>query len=210
MDKLNKILASIALIFISIGLIGFFSPCQSMFKSLSSYNLLLTFILVLISFKNDLKNFSILLLITFTIGFISEQIGVHTGYLFGNYSYSDNLGLKIYGVPVIIGINWAILSIGSWHLCKNITKLKIVNILIASILMTTFDFAMEPTAIELDYWKWENGIIPIYNYISWFLVSISVIFFCSIFQKNYSGITKIVFVSQFVFFIILSSKIIWF
>jgi putative membrane protein len=69
---------------------------------------------------------------------------------------------------------------------------------------------MEPTAIELDYWKWENGIIPIYNYISWFLVSISVIFFCSIFQKNYSGITKIVFVSQFVFFIILSSKIIWF
>ena len=210
MYKLNKILASIALIFISIGLIGFFSPLESMFKSLSSYNLLLTFILVLISFKNDLKNFSTLLLITFTIGFISEQIGVHTGYLFGNYSYSDNLGLKIYGVPVIIGINWAILSIGSWHLCKNITKLKIVNILIASLLMTTFDFVMEPTAIDLDYWKWENGIIPIYNYISWFLVSISVNFFCSIFQKNYSGITKIVFVSQFLFFIILSSKIIWF
>ena len=210
MNKLNKILASIALIFISIGLIGFFSPWQFMFKSLSSYNLLLTFILVLISFKNDSKNFSTLLLITFTIGFISEQIGVHTGYLFGSYSYSDNLGLKIYGVPIIIGINWAILSIGAWHLCKNITKLKIVNILIASILMTTFDFAMEPTAIELDYWKWENGIIPIYNYISWFLVSISVIFFCSIFQKNYSGITKIVFVSQFLFFIILSSKIIWF
>jgi putative membrane protein len=210
MYKLNKILASIALIFISIGLIGFFSPLESMFKSLSSYNLLLTFILVLISFKNDLKNFSTLLLITFTIGFISEQIGVHTGYLFGNYSYSDNLGLKIYGVPIIIGINWAILSIGSWNLCKNITKLKIVNILIASLLMTTFDFVMEPTAIDLDYWKWENGIIPIYNYISWFLVSISVIFFCSLFQKKYSGITKIVFVSQFLFFIILSSKIIWF
>jgi putative membrane protein len=210
MDKLNKITASIALIFISIGLIGFFSPLESMFKSLSSYNLILTFILVVISFKNDLKNFSSLLLITFSIGFLSEQIGVHTGYLFGNYSYSDNLGLKIYEVPLIIGVNWAILSIGAWHLSKNITKLKAANILIAGLLMTTFDFVMEPTAIELNYWKWEHDIIPIYNYISWFLVSISAVFFCSIFQKEDSGITKIVFVSQFIFFITLSSKITWF
>ncbi len=210
MEKLNKITASIAIIFISIGLIGFFSPLATLFKSLSSYNLLLTFILVLISFKNDFKNFSKLLLITFTIGFISEQIGIQTGYLFGNYSYLNNLGFKFYGVPLIIGINWAILSIGAWNICKKITQNKFINILIASLLMTAFDFAMEPTAIELNYWKWENGIIPLYNYISWFLVSIIAIFFCSIYQKDYSGITKIVFVSQFLFFIILSSKIVWF
>ncbi len=210
MEKLNKITASIAIIFISIGLIGFFSPLATLFKSLSSYNLLLTFILVLISFKNDFKNFSKLLLITFTIGFISEQIGIHTGYLFGNYNYLNNLGLKLYGVPLIIGINWAILSIGAWNISKKITQNKLINILIASLLMTIFDFAMEPTAIELNYWKWENGIIPLYNYISWFFVSSIAVFFCSIYQKDYSGITRIVFVSQFVFFIILSSKIVWF
>lgn len=210
MEKLNKITASIAIIFISIGLIGFFSPLATLFKSLSSYNLLLTFILVSISFKNDIKKFSKLLLITFTIGFISEQIGIHTGYLFGNYSYLNNLGFKFYGVPLIIGINWAILSIGAWNICKKITQNKFINILTASLLMTAFDFAMEPTAIELNYWKWENGIIPLYNYISWFLVSSIAVFFCSIYQKDYSGITKIVFVSQFLFFIILSSKIVWF
>lgn len=210
MEKLNKITASIAVIFLSIGLIGFFSPLSSLFKELSSYNLLLTFVLVLISFKHDFKNFSILLLITFTIGFISEQIGVHSGYLFGNYSYLNNLGLKIYEVPVIIGVNWAILSIGAWHLCKKITRNKVINILTASLLMTAFDFAMEPSAIELNYWKWENGIIPMYNYISWFLVSSIAVFFCSNYQNDYSGITKIVFISQFVFFIILSSKIVWF
>ena len=210
MKDLNKITASIAIIFLSVGLIGFFSPFSSLFKDLSSFNLLLTFILVSISFKNDIKNFSIILSITFTVGFISEQIGVHTGYLFGNYSYLNNLGFKIYEVPIIIGVNWAILSIGAWHICKKITGNKFINILTASLLMTAFDFAMEPTAIELNYWKWENGIIPLYNYISWFIVSSIAVFFCSIYQKDYSGITKIVFVSQFVFFIILSSKIVWF
>ena len=52
-------------------------------------------------------------LIAFAIGFSAELIGVHSGMLFGNYSYGNNLGLKLAEVPLIIGINWGVLAVTS-------------------------------------------------------------------------------------------------
>lgn len=208
--KENKLISAVLLIFLFIGLIGFFSPFSVFFKEISSYNLLLTFLLALISFRSDIKNFIVTFFIIFLIGFSAEQIGVHSGYLFGNYYYSENLGIHIYNVPVTIGINWAILSIGAWHLTKQLSRYKLVNILIGGLIMVIFDYAMEPTAIELNYWKWKNDIIPFSNYLSWFLISIPILFICSKFQGQTSGISKTIFISQFIFFVILSIKFSWF
>ena len=41
---------------------------------------------------------------------ISEILGVNYGLIFGDYIYLDNLGYKVFGVPVIIGVNWIILT----------------------------------------------------------------------------------------------------
>ena len=35
---------------------------------------------------------------------ISEILGVNYGLIFGDYIYLDNLGYKVFGVPVIIGL----------------------------------------------------------------------------------------------------------
>ena len=35
--------------------------------------------------------------------------------------------------------------------------------------MTFFDIIMEPAAVELNYWLWQDSIIPFYNYFCWFL-----------------------------------------
>ena len=210
MSKENKIASFIFLFFLTIGLIGLLSPLEPAIKKLSFYNLFLTFGLVTFSFRDDLKKYVTSFLIVFSLGFIAELIGVHTGYLFGNYTYSSKLGLTVLDVPLIIGINWAILSIGAWNLCKKITSNTLLNILIASLLMVIFDICMEPTAINFGYWKWNNQIIPLFNYISWFLISIPAIYMHSKFQTNHSGISKVVFISQFIFFIILSSKLLWF
>ena len=210
MKKETKILSFIFLLFLTVGLIGLLSPMEASIKKLSFYNLFLTFGLVTFSFKNELKKFGISFLIVFSIGFIAELIGVHSGYVFGNYSYSNKLGISILEVPLIIGVNWAILSIGAWNLCKNITNYKSINILIACLLMVLFDLCMEPAAIYLDYWKWDNQVIPVYNYISWFFISLPAIYFISKNQTTNSGISKLVFCSQLLFFIILSSKTLWF
>ena len=210
MSKETKIVSFIFLFFLTIGLIGLLSPMEASIKKLSFYNLFLTFGLVTFSFKDELKKFGKSFLIVFLLGFISELIGVHTGYIFGDYSYSNKLGISFLDVPLIIGVNWAILSIGAWNLCKNLTPLKSTNILISSLLMVVFDMFMEPTAIYLDFWKWDNQFVPLYNYISWFFISLPAIYFISKNQTINSGISKLVFCSQLIFFIILSCKILWF
>ncbi len=42
----------------------------------------------------------------FMTGMVVEWIGVHNDWLFGSYYYGNNLGPKIYGVPLLIGVNW--------------------------------------------------------------------------------------------------------
>jgi putative membrane protein len=210
LTKTNKIAAFIFLFFLTIGLFGFFTSYNATMKQLSHYNLFLTFGLLTLSFKNELVKFTKAFGFIFLLGYSVELIGANSGYIFGDYSYSNNLGISLFNVPIIIGINWATLSFGSWNLCKKITSNIFLNILIASLLMVTFDFCMEPTAIELGYWKWDNGTIPFYNYFSWFIISIPAIFICSRFDTKTSGISKIIFISQLIFFIILSTKKLWY
>jgi putative membrane protein len=31
---------------------------------------------------------------------------------------------------------------------------------------------MEPVAVENGYWFWDKGVIPLYNYLSWFIVAL--------------------------------------
>jgi bisanhydrobacterioruberin hydratase len=30
---------------------------------------------------------------------------------------------------------------------------------------------LEPIAIDFEYWTWKGGLIPIFNYVCWFLIS---------------------------------------
>lgn len=208
--KLNSVLSSVLVLFLSVGLVGFFTPFDEIFKSLSVYNLLLTLILVFISFKNNLSAFIIPFLLIFILGFISEVAGVNTGLIFGNYKYSQNLGFSVLNVPLIIGVNWAILAMGAWHLSKSLISNKISQIIFGATLMVFFDFIMEPVAISLDFWTWKSSEIPIYNYVSWFFISLITMYICGVFQKEKHGIVKLVFVAQLIFFFILNIKFSWF
>jgi putative membrane protein len=47
----------------------------------------------------------------FQAGYLLEMFGVKTGRIFGEYIYGNNLGYKWNDVPLIIGLNWLMLSI---------------------------------------------------------------------------------------------------
>ncbi len=206
--KLNYYLAITFVFFLLVGLIGMFTSFENTFKELSFFNLVFTFLLVLISLKSEINHFIKPFLIVFLIGFIAEQIGVHSGLIFGSYSYGNSLGFRVFQVPLIIGVNWAILSFGAWHISELFTSNNRNRFLIGSLFMVLFDLVMEPTAIALNYWNWTSGEIPLYNYISWFGIGFLAMFIYAKFPTKTSGITKIVFISQFIFFIILSLKFI--
>ena len=83
---------------------------------------------------------------------ISEILGVNYGLIFGEYVYLDNLGPKILGVPVLIGINWIILTFITGSLSSLIFKNKYLSVILGAIFMILLDLIMEPVAPLLGFW----------------------------------------------------------
>jgi putative membrane protein len=38
--------------------------------------------------------------------------------------------------------------------------------------MTALDYFVEPVAMALGFWHWENDVIPLQNYMMWFITSL--------------------------------------
>ncbi|MDC1068866.1 carotenoid biosynthesis protein [Candidatus Kapabacteria bacterium] len=106
----------------------------------------------------------------FITSMIFEYIGLNTGYLFGNYSYSTLLKPQVLGLPLAIGSAWLSTFLISTTIISS--RKSLVFIIFGSLLMTTFDFFLEPAAIKLNYWTWEGVSIPTSNYITWFTISL--------------------------------------
>jgi len=147
-------------------------PYKSFFVGLSFFHLLLSFGILLLGRKKHSPTFWLFIGIAFATGMLVEWIGVHTGYLFGNYQYGSVLGPKLLGVPLIIGINWAMLSIVSASLLSTLKLNFWMEVLAAATLMVFLDFLMEPVAVKLGFWFWKDGIIPVYNYVCWFVTAV--------------------------------------
>lgn len=168
----NKILIGIIILFHLVGSIGLAIPSmKTYFLSLSSYNLLLSFLVVLIA--PGLKNlrFYLFILFVFLIGYGVEWLGVHTHYLFGIYSYGKNLGFKLSGIPLIIGINWVVLILVTHSISLKIVKHTFLTPILAALFMVGLDLLIEPVAIKSDYWSWFENHIPVFNYVCWFFIS---------------------------------------
>ena len=71
--------------------------------------------------------------------------------------------------------------------------------------MTFLDIFIEPIAIKLDFWQWQNSIIPMQNYVAWFIISFFLFLFFRKVNKNLSNrFSTIVLAIQFLFFTILN------
>jgi putative membrane protein len=147
-------------------------PYRTFFTGLSFFHLLLSFGILLLGRKKNTPLLWGFIGLAFATGMVVEWIGVHTGFLFGNYQYGSVLGPKLLGVPLIIGINWAMLSIVSAALISSLKFGFWLEVSAAAILMVFLDFLMEPVAVKLGFWFWKGGIIPAYNYICWLGISL--------------------------------------
>jgi len=173
----NKILIGIIILFHLVGSVGLAIPStKAYFLSLSSYNLLLSFLVVLIAPGLKRLRFYLFVLFVFLIGYGVEWIGVHTHYLFGIYSYGKNLGFKLSGIPLIIGINWVVLILVTHSISLKFLNHRIFTPVLAAILMVGLDFLIEPVAIKSDYWSWFENHIPVFNYVCWFFISLIIHF----------------------------------
>jgi putative membrane protein len=104
--------------------------------------------------------------------FVIELIGVQTGMLFGDYSYGKLLGFTMFGVPVTIGLTWFIVCFSAWNIVSLNTSSLLKKLLLGGVLVVMFDLILEQFAVTYGLWAWQGGVIPLYNYICWFVISL--------------------------------------
>ena len=184
------------------GFFGMLSDQNEFFLSTTPYVLSLTLLLLILSHDLSNKKSKIGLMLIFLFGLIVELLGVNYGLFFGDYSYGDNLGSKIYGVPYVIGFNWVLLIIATGSVSDKLIKGKeVYKIIFASFLMVLIDLLMEKSAPKLDFWEFVISPVPFSNYLWWFIFSLcfQYIFFKTVKTKEYNLSSNIL-VIQFIFF----------
>src|SRR5437588_5943112 len=124
----------------------------------------------------------ILLVLCLVVSNVLENTSILTGFPFGHYDYTSDLGPKLFLVPLLIGpayfgtgyLAWVLSTVligevrpkGSWLSTFAVP-------FIASFMMVAWDLGMDPTSSTIRHsWIWEQGGgyfgVPLTNYLGWF------------------------------------------
>ena len=121
--------------------------------------------------------------IVLVVSNIFENLSIATGFPFGNYYYGDNLGPKLFDVPLLIGPAYLGMGYLSWTLGRllvgrakgALTGVSLIAVpAVASFLMVAWDLTFDPVASTIiGSWIWEQGGsyfgVPFGNFLGWFL-----------------------------------------
>ncbi|RAR48116.1 carotenoid biosynthesis protein [Flavobacterium lacus] len=197
-----KISITLLIAFYVSGLIGILTNSSTIdFLSLTPLNLIVNMVLLLANHQFGKRN---LLLIFFSIGllgFFIELLGVNTGIIFGEYTYGETLGWKFFETPLIIGVNWIMLTYAVVYTIGNRIINNVVKALVCAAILVALDFLIEPVAIAYDFWSWENEVIPLKNYIAWFCISFVFCFAIAKYKnESKNDLAPFLLLFQFIFF----------
>ncbi|GAB2590509.1 membrane protein [Paractinoplanes abujensis] len=108
-------------------------------------------------------------------GFAVEALGVATGFPFGTYDYSGQLGPKLLGVPLIIPLAWTWMAWPAWLAAQRLPLARWARVAVAAFGLAAWDIFLDPQMVAEGYWRWVSptpalpGLpgIPISNYLGW-------------------------------------------
>jgi uncharacterized membrane protein len=108
-------------------------------------------------------------------GFAIEAAGVATGFPFGTYDYSGQLGPKLLGVPLIIPLAWTWMAWPAWLAAQRISRNAGIQVSCAALGLAAWDLFLDPQMVSEGYWTWRHptpalpGLdgIPVSNYLGW-------------------------------------------
>lgn len=170
------------------------------------FHLLLMLVLIIICTDDRSRNIYLFAFLIYTAGFLIEVIGVNTGLIFGQYTYGGALGIKLWETPLIIGVNWLILVYCTGVFLEQFKiRSRFFFSILGGLILLSLDFLIEPVAMRFDYWSWEDSLIPVQNYIAWFVFAAVLLWIFSLmeFKKENKAAIVLLF-AQFAFFWILN------
>lgn len=205
-SKTNLAILYLGIIYL-VGIVGILRPIHPEFIRLTPLNLLVSLGTVLLFHPQWSRNTLIALSALFVLGFFAEVFGVNTGLLFGTYHYEEVLGWKIWGTPLMLGVNWTLLG----YSCGVTVNQFLPHLKwwqkgpIAAALMVFLDLFIEPVAIEYNFWEWPGNVVPLQNYVGWYLVSLPLLSLFAYLQGQIRNKVAIaLLLMQWIFFAILA------
>jgi putative membrane protein len=175
MTSTVKISVGLIWLFHISGLCGILFIDRELFLETTPINLFVTFIMLFVNQPQMDRGVALAAGFAFVMGFAVEFLGVNYGLIFGEYAYGNNLGLKIGGVPLLIGANWVMLTFITGAVATlffDTSPLKAA--VFGAFLMVLIDLVIEPVAPKFDFWEFADVTAPLSNYIGWFLVALPI------------------------------------
>ncbi|HUS83913.1 MAG TPA: carotenoid biosynthesis protein, partial [Anaerolineales bacterium] len=142
----------------------------------------ITHALTYIGWRNTFTLFAL----TYTVSLLFETIGVATGWIYGAYHYTEQLGPLFLGlVPYLIPFAWFMISYPSLVIAEGILGYRSENrwyslrvAALAAVVMTAWDLVLDPIMVKMGHWVWEvEGAyfgVPLHNFLGWLVTTFSI------------------------------------
>jgi putative membrane protein len=122
-----------------------------------------------------------LLLLTAVPGWGVEAIGVRTGFPFGSYHYSSDLGPQVFDAPLVIGLAWTMLAWPAVLVARRLAGGPILRVLVGGWALAVTDLFLDPEQVDAGHWTWQfpaphlPGVadVPLTNYAGWLLSALT-------------------------------------
>lgn len=141
------------------------------------------------------RNLGIMFAITCVVSWCYESLSIATGFPFGHYVYTDELGPKLGTVPIMIMpayfgvcyLSWVIAHVLLDKFDRQIDSRVIFAIpVIASFIMVMWDMSIDPVSSTVKHeWIWQDGGsyfgVPFSNFLGWYLCVYTIFQFWAIY-----------------------------
>ena len=129
------------------------------------------------------KKMLVMVVVVVLTGLTFESIGVATGWVYGPYHYTDQLGVKFLNlVPLLIPVAWTMMMYPSLVIAESLTpdslagsRRWLVVAALGGVVMTAWDVGMDPMMVSGGNWVWEvSGPyfgVPLQNFWGWWLTT---------------------------------------